>query len=101
MSSIEVKPKTYNYVFSSHIAPAVRAKPGDKVILYTDDAFESRIKKKSDLPSKALETAKFLNPQTGPIYVEGAEPGDTLVANTNDINKVTNWISICYYVGHN
>jgi len=55
------------------------------VTIHTDDAFESRITKKEDLPSRALATAKFLNPQTGPIYVEGAEPGDTLAVRIESI----------------
>jgi amidase len=53
--------------------------------IHTDDAFESRITKKEDLPSHALATAKFLNPQTGPIYVEGAEPGDSLAVRIESI----------------
>ena len=85
MSMIEVKPDGYNYVFSPYLEPKARVKPGDDVILYTDDAAESRIKTREDLPKKVLATAQFLNPQTGPIYIEGAEPGDTLAVTIKDI----------------
>lgn len=85
MSIIEVKPDGYNYVFSPYLKPIAEIIPGEKVIVYTEDAFESRIKTTEDLPSKALATAKFLNPQTGPIYIKGAEPGDTLVVNIENI----------------
>jgi len=91
MAIIEVKPKFYNYVFSPYLEPAVKVDPGDKVILYTDDAFESRIKSEDDLPSIALKTAKFLNPQTGPVYINGAEPGDTLVVNFESIEFTRDW----------
>jgi amidase len=96
MCTIEVKTKTYNYVFSPYLPPVARVKPGEKVVLYTDDAFESRVKKKTDLPSKSLPTAKFLNPLTGPIYVEGADPGDTLVARIESIEPTRDFAVSCF-----
>jgi amidase len=82
---VEVRPETYSYVFNPYREPIARVEPGDRVVIHTDDAFESRITKKEDIPSRALATAKFLNPQTGPIYVEGAEPGDTLAVSIESI----------------
>ncbi len=73
-----IQPDDYSYVFNPYREPISSVKPGERVTLECNDAFESRILSKDDLPSKALATAKFLNPQTGPIFVEGAEPGDTL-----------------------
>ena len=70
--------------------------------IHTDDAFESRITKKGDLPSRALATAKFLNPQTGPIYVEGAEPGDTLAVRIEGIEPTRDFavsVLIPYFGG--
>src|SRR5215208_5917134 len=81
----EVVPRDYSYVFNPYREPIARVKPNERVTIHTDDAFESRITKKEDLPSRALATAKFLNPQTGPIYVEGAEPGDTLAVRIESI----------------
>jgi amidase len=81
----EVIPSDYSYVFNPYREPIARVRPGDRVTIQTEDAFESRITKKEDLPSRALATAKFLNPQTGPIYVEGAEPGDTLAVRIEGI----------------
>ena len=81
----EVVPGDYSYVFNPYREPIARVKPGERVRIHTDDAFESRITSKEDLPSRALATAKFLNPQTGPIYVEGAEPGDTLAVRIESI----------------
>jgi amidase len=83
--TVEVVPQDYSYVFNPYREPIARVKPGERVTIHTDDAFESRITKKEDLPSRALATAKFLNPQTGPIYVEGAEPGDTLAVRIETI----------------
>jgi amidase len=78
MGTIEVNSNNYSYLFSPYLTPVASVKPGDRVIIHTEDAFGSRICKHTDLPSKALASAKFLNPQTGPIYIEGAEPNDTL-----------------------
>src|ERR687898_2787897 len=81
----EIVPRDYSYVFNPYREPIARVKPGERVTIHTDDAFESRITRKEDLPSRALATAKFLNPQTGPIYVEGAEPGDSLAVSIENI----------------
>ena len=43
----------------------------------THDAFEGKITSETDKPSEILNFP-FLNPQTGPIAVEGAEKGDCL-----------------------
>jgi acetamidase/formamidase len=96
METIEVKPKEYSYVFSPYREPVARVKPGDKVVIHTNDAFESRIKMKEDLPSKALATAKFLNPQTGPIYIEGANPGDTLSVYIENIEPTRDFAVSCF-----
>src|ERR671939_285979 len=81
----EVVPDDYSYVFNPYREPVGTVMPGERVIIHTDDAFESRITEKEDLPGRALATAKFLNPQTGPIYVEGAQPGDTLAVRIESI----------------
>jgi amidase len=80
-----IQPETYSYVFNPYREPIARVQPGERVTIECNDAFESRIQSAEDLPSTALATAKFLNPQTGPIFVEGAEPGDTLVARIEHI----------------
>jgi amidase len=89
----EVILRDYSYVFNPYREPIATVKPGERVTIHTDDAFESRITKKEDLPSLALATAKFLNPQMGPIYVEGAEPGDTLAVRIEGIEPTRDFAS--------
>ncbi|MDP9363612.1 MAG: acetamidase/formamidase family protein, partial [Chloroflexota bacterium] len=79
----------YHYVFSRYVEPVARVKPGETVAIYTDDAFESQITRSTDRPSQIL--GAYLNPQTGPIYVEGAEPGDTLAVRIVDIEPTRDW----------
>jgi acetamidase/formamidase len=98
----EVVPDDYSYVFNPYREPIAQVNPGERVTIHTDDAFESRIAKKEDLPSRALATAKFLNPQTGPIYVKGAEPGDTLAVRIESIEPTRDFavsVLIPYFGG--
>jgi acetamidase/formamidase len=52
-------------------------KPGDRVVVETRDAFEGKIREETDKPSQVLQVP-FLNPQNGPIMIEGAEKGDVV-----------------------
>ena len=102
VQATEVIPKTYSYVFNPYREPIAQVKPEERVTIHTNDAFESRITKKEHLPSRALATAKFLNPQTGPIYVEGAEPGDTLAVHIESIQPTRDFavsVLIPYFGG--
>ena len=92
---VEVVPTSYSYVFSPYREPIARVTQGQRVVVHCDDAFESRIRSRDDVPSQALAGAKFLNPQTGPIYVEGAEPGDTLAVEILELRtKDWGWTAI-------
>ena len=59
-------------------------RPGDCVVVETRDAFEGAIKTEQDLPSRVL-TMPFVNPQNGPIMVEGAEKGDVIAVHIKSI----------------
>lgn len=67
----------YHYTIGPYTDPVLTVKPGDRVVVETLDAFEGKIKTPQDLPSKVL-TMPFVNPQNGPIMVEGAQPGDVV-----------------------
>jgi len=73
----EAKQGKYHYVYGGYAEPVLRIAPGDVVVAETKDAFEGRIKKESDKPTELLHIP-FLNPQCGPIAVEGAAKGDVL-----------------------
>jgi amidase len=79
----------YQYVFSRYAPPIARVEPGETVAIYTEDAFESRITRAEDKPSEIL--GSYLNPQTGPIEVVGAEPGDTLAVHIISIEPTRDW----------
>ena len=70
--------------------PVMRIRPGDVLDLFTEDAFGGRIRSSDDLPSRTI-TYPFINPQTGPFFVEGAEPGDTLAIHLIDVQPARDW----------
>jgi acetamidase/formamidase len=82
-------PDQYAWTFGG-CEPIKRIQPGDVLDLYTEDAFGGRIRTSSDLPSTSIKYP-FINPQTGPFYVEGAEPGDTLAIHLIDIKPARDW----------
>jgi len=57
--------------------PRQRIKPGTHIVSWTEDCFDGTVKTAADLPSKVMPPGHD-NPQTGPFYIEGAEPGDTV-----------------------
>src|SRR5262249_11265688 len=66
----------YNTWSATH-PPALRIKPGDRVITRTIDA--------SGMDWNGKMAGVGPNPQTGPFYIEGAEPGDVLVVTLEKI----------------
>ncbi len=82
-------PATFAWTFGGH-DPIRRVRPGEVLDLYVEDCFNGRIRSTADLPSKTIEYP-FINPQTGPFYVEGAEPGDTLAIHLIDVRPARDW----------
>ncbi len=71
------------YEFSRHNEPRLRIKPGETIAVETEDAFSGQIRTNDD--RRNFATMPFSNPQTGPICVEGAEPGDALAVKIESI----------------
>src|ERR1700735_4450646 len=65
--------ETVKYVYGV-APPAARLAPGDVLETNTLDAFGDAIQK----PGDTLALVKGDNPLTGPFFIEGAEPGDTI-----------------------
>ena len=68
----------------------MRIKPGTALRLWSDDAFCGVLRSVDDLSSEKVDL-RFVNPQTGPFYVEGAEPGDTLVLHLVSLEPARDW----------
>jgi amidase len=64
------------YTFGGH-APVMSVKPGTVIESWTEDCYDGLVTSPTDIPSKIIP-ANHDNPQTGPFFIEGAEPGDVL-----------------------
>lgn len=73
----------FDYVFSKDLEPVERVKPGETIRFKTLDCFSNQVCSNEQL----ITSIDFdrINPGTGPIYIEGAEVGDTLVVKIDDI----------------
>jgi acetamidase/formamidase len=72
----DVDPARLVYAFGG-AEPVLQLRPGTVVRTWTRDCFAGRVGSTADLVSEVCDP-RYLNPQTGPFFVEGAEPGDTL-----------------------
>jgi amidase len=65
------EPREFHRMFSGSIEPVLRIYPGDTVKTWSVDA--------GGTDAKGVRRSLGGNPETGPFYIEGALPGDTLV----------------------
>lgn len=87
--ALSAEPENMAYTFGGQV-PRLRVPAGSIVELTTEDCFGGRVRTVDDRPSVVCDLA-HLNPVTGPIYVEGAEPGDTLAVHFAEIRPRRDW----------
>jgi acetamidase/formamidase len=91
MDVVEVVPSFEQYAFTfGGVAPLRRVAPGTALRLWSDDAFCGALRSTKDLSAEKVDL-RFVNPQTGPFYVDGAEPGDTLALHFVALEPARNW----------
>jgi len=90
MPSRPEKPKTHDFeptefhlYFSSKPKPVLRVHPGDTVRTWSVDA--------GGRDKSGNRRSGGGNPETGPFYVEGAVPGDTLVVRIDKVRLNRDW----------
>jgi amidase len=87
------QPGQYHFTFGPYADPIASVATGEVVAIETADAFGNQLTSEDQAPSSIL--GPYLNPQTGPIYVEGAEPGDTLAVTIEAIEPTRDWAVSC------
>jgi acetamidase/formamidase len=70
--------KNHNFAWSRDFTPALRCKPGETIHVECLDAGDGHFKRESTSADVATLDFARVNPVTGPVYVEGAQPGDAL-----------------------
>lgn len=100
MKRIERRPKVLRYTIDFQHAPILEVEPGEPFALETEDACSGIYRAPADA-ARLLDawylnyTPKKANPLTGPVFIKGAEPGDTLIVHIEgvelDSQAVTFW----------
>jgi len=79
----ELVPTVFHRQFSATATPVLTVSPGDTIATTTVDA--------GGTDAKGVQRVLGGNPQTGPFYVEGALPGDTLVVHIARLRLNRDW----------
>lgn len=79
----DFEPSQFHLYFSAKVAPVLRIHPGDTVRTWSVDA--------GGRDKQGNRRSAGGNPQTGPFYVEGAMPNDTLVVRLNRVRTNRDW----------
>jgi amidase len=84
----------HTYSFASTHQPVLTVQPGDLIHLQTWDCFAGQVIVDADL-TKDIDDSK-VNPATGPIYINSAEPGDTLAVSILEIVTEARGVARCF-----
>ena len=79
----------FSNLFSPYLDPVATIQQGETVTIHTVDAFANVLTGEDTLPSKTPR--KYWNPQTGPFYIEGAQPGDSIEVRFRRIRTNRDW----------
>ena len=79
----DFEPTQFQLYFSGKVAPVLRIHPGDTVRTWSVDA--------GGRDKQGNRRSAGGNPQTGPFYIEGAMPNDTLVVRLNRVRTNRDW----------
>jgi acetamidase/formamidase len=77
------EPTNFELYFTSRVEPVLRIAPGDTVTTWSVGA--------DGVDAKGERRSPGGNPQTGPFYIEGAMPGDTLIVRLNRLRTNRAW----------
>jgi acetamidase/formamidase len=77
--------KTFHYRWSRSHKPAIRIKSGDTVSFQINDVASWQLNKDSNRGDVMKVDWSKLYPLAGPVFVEGAKPGDALIAEVLDV----------------
>ena len=72
------------YRFAPNMIPVAHVDAGDRLTFETLDSWSGRLTSPEDIDRVPMDPA-FANPATGPVYINGAEPGDALLVHVESI----------------
>lgn len=71
--------------FSRNEKPVLTVKSGAVIEVFTEETTDKQLNLHSTVEELATLNPERIHPLTGPVYVEGAEPGDTLAVTLHEI----------------
>ena len=86
--------ENHQFSFSSEHPAAITISPGELIHVQTWDCYKGLITNAENALAHIDDSN--INPATGPIYVEGAEPGDTLSVTLHEIRPLTRGVARTY-----
>lgn len=78
MAEYQLDPKKIHFQWNNELAPAIRIDPGDVVHCWTQEVSNGQVTPESEADILAALDFDNIYPLAGPIYVNGAQPGDAL-----------------------
>jgi acetamidase/formamidase len=90
-----IKKDTFHYLWSKSHKPVLNINPGDRVHFEVNEVYSWQINEKTKAEDLGKLDNSKLYPLAGPVYVEGAKPGDALVVNVESVRPATwGWTAI-------
>jgi acetamidase/formamidase len=90
LETIKYRPGAGDYAWTfGGAAPVMRLRTPCVLDVYTEDAFAGQVTSSDDVISRL--SLPGLNPQTGPFWIEGAEPGDTVAVHFVSLTPARDW----------
>jgi len=89
LSPLRIQRSQHQFVFDAAAQPWLRVAPGSSIVVETLDCFSNKITSPSqrfERDSDVLDLVGSYNPVSRPVYVTGAEPGDTLAVRIDAID---------------
>jgi amidase len=76
----------FTYQFSATTEPVATVAPGEQFVVETHDTSTGRIHRLEDVPDFVrVRDPRKVNPAAGPVFIEGASPGNDLIVEILDI----------------
>ena len=82
--------RSIKYTYSPEHAPIGTVKPGESFVVITEDGFSGRYNEPGSFtPETAAWVEENLDGVTGPIAIEGAEPGQAVAITIDEVEVIT------------
>jgi acetamidase/formamidase len=91
----DLRPDAFEFGWDNSFEPALEIESGETVLLHVRDASNEQLDPGSTAADVAALDFARVNPVSGPVYVKGAEPGDTLAIELLEFSPPTwGWTAI-------